>query len=131
MRRMALLLFWCSMGSSLLTAAPCTEEQKIDFLIQSVAKLEGSFVRNGEEHSPEAAAAHLRTKLTQAQKSWFAPPKKTWTARMFIEKLAARSSVSGKPYLIRPKGQAEVTAEAWLMERAEKCVAPETTAKKP
>lgn len=37
-------------------------------------------------------------KLKWVMNSWFAPDREEWTAEMFIEKLAPRSSLSGMPY---------------------------------
>jgi hypothetical protein len=70
-----------------------TEAQKIEALIAFVAKQEGTFMRNGSEHTPVEAAEHLRLKLKKAGKS-------IKTAQLFIDKLATGSSVTGKPYEI-------------------------------
>ena len=90
------------------------EKTKIEKLIKSVEGLEANFVRNGKEYPPKEAASHLKRKWERAMDSWFAPKKETWTAAMFIEKVAAESSLSGKPYLIKfPDGRTQ-TAKEWL-----------------
>jgi len=93
------------------------EENKINFLLSEVGQLEGVFIRNGTEHSPESAVAHLKMKLENAMNSWFAPKKDKWTAKMFIEKIASKSSLSGKPYQIRFKSGKIVNTGEWLHER--------------
>lgn len=74
-----------------------TEAQKIEKLIVFVASLpEATFIRNGEEHKAKDAAAHLRMKREKAGN-------RIKTAKDFIEKVASKSSFSGKPYQIRWK----------------------------
>jgi hypothetical protein len=72
-----------------------TEEQKINHLILFIAQLQGAtFIRNGDEHTPQKAAEHLKMKLEKAGS-------RIKTANNFIEKLASKSSVSGEAYMIR------------------------------
>ena len=77
------------------TSPALTERVKIERLIETVAKMDGAtFIRNGSEHSVKEAADHLRRK-------WQAAGSKISTAEQFIEHLASKSSLSGKPYQIR------------------------------
>ena len=96
------------------------EKIKINYLIGEIEQLDGVFIRNGNEHSPAAAAAHIRMKMKKAMESWFAPNQEQWTAEMFIEKIASRSSISGKPYKIKIKTGEIVEAGDWLYERLKK-----------
>ncbi|MEM1213617.1 MAG: DUF5329 domain-containing protein [Planctomycetota bacterium] len=77
-----------------------TETQKIERLIQGIADMpDALFIRNGSEHAADKAASHLRRK-------WDAAGDRITTAHDFIEHLASRSSMTGKPYHIRtPDGQ--------------------------
>lgn len=93
------------------------EEARIHYLINEIEQLEGVFIRNGKKHSPDKASAHIRMKLENAMRSWFAPDKDQWTAELFIEKIASKSSVSGKPYQIKFKTGQTVDAGDWLRER--------------
>lgn len=102
---------------STLTADWLKEKKKIDYLLSEVSKLEGKFVRNGSEHEASEAVKHLRMKLENAQDSWFAPDKEEWTAVMFIEKVASKSSLSGKKYLIKFKPDSLVETEIWLKQK--------------
>ena len=69
--------------------------------------------RNGTEYDGKAAAEHMRTK-------WKAAGSKIKTARDFIRLAASKSSVSGKPYLIRFTDGRKVESEKFLTERLEK-----------
>jgi hypothetical protein len=93
-----------------------TELEKIDSLLLTVKSSGVTFIRNGKEYTAREAYDHLRKKLDAAQRSWFAPPKSEWTARMFIEKIASRSSISGKPYRVRFKDGKTAEARVWLTE---------------
>ena len=98
------------------TTRPLSETQKIERLIQAVAELkDATFVRNGKEHSAPDAAKHMRDK-------WHAARKHIKTAEDFIEKAASRSSVSGKPYLIRFKDGREVESGTFLREELKKLI---------
>ncbi len=76
-----------------------SEAEKIEFLIESIASLEGAtFVRNGAEHSPAEAARHLRRKLESAGN-------RVQTVDDFITHLGSHSSFSRQPYrLVLPDG---------------------------
>lgn len=92
----------------LLAPAPAPEAQKIEALIQAVAGLQGAvFLRNGAEHTPQAAAEHLRLK-------WKNAGSRVKTAPDFIERCASGSSVSGQPYRIRLRDGRTVLARDWL-----------------
>jgi hypothetical protein len=74
-----------------------TEKLKIEYLIQSVEKLDGAkFYRNGLWYSPKEAADHLRLK-------WKNAGSRIKTARQFIDKIATESSMSGLAYKIKYK----------------------------
>jgi hypothetical protein len=106
----------------LLAAAPARadwndEKVRIDYLIHEVEQVQGSFIRNGREYMPAEAAAHLKMKLERAMGSWFAPDKDHWTAELFIETIASKSSISGKPYQIKFDTGQTVEARDWLRNR--------------
>ncbi|MCP4911983.1 MAG: DUF5329 domain-containing protein [Oligoflexia bacterium] len=91
------------------------EEKKISFLIKSVRESKITFIRNGEEHTSERAADHLQFKYTRASKMfWFFGPKTKITAKNFIEKIASKSSTTGKAYQVRLKDGTVMTTEKWL-----------------
>ena len=77
-------------------AAPAPHEQwRIDKLILFVEAQKGmKFVRNGTEYECNEAAKFLRGKLESMGDD-------IKTAREFIERIASKSSMSGKPYEVR------------------------------
>jgi hypothetical protein len=85
------------------------EEAKIMKLIEAVGNLpEGTeFIRNGESHTRQEAADHLRSKYNRAKK-------RIKSAADFIEHIASKSSLSGKDYLIKLPGEEPVTANEFF-----------------
>ena len=76
-----------------------SEAEKIESLIKAVEGLkDAKFVRNDVEYDAPDAAAHMRRK-------WEAGKEQIKTARDFIRHVASKSSISGKPYLIRFQGR--------------------------
>jgi len=71
------------------------EMARIDHLCDMVARSKGMhFVRNGTAYSSDDAATFLREKLK-------AMGDEVTTAEEFIDKIATKSSMSGKPYSVR------------------------------
>ncbi|TPG08225.1 hypothetical protein EAH75_00965 [Rhodanobacter glycinis] len=71
------------------------EQQKIAYLIESVATLQGAtFIRNGTEYDAKRAADHMRLKLRFAGS-------RVKTAEDFITYCGTGSSMSGIKYTIR------------------------------
>ena len=93
-----------------------SELQKIEALLELVKSSDVTFIRNGSEYTAKEADEHLRKKLKSARNSWFAPPKDQWTARLFIDKVASRSSISGRPYRVRFKDGKVIESRVWMME---------------
>ncbi len=107
-----LLSVWAlSAGSALLAedadSNQLTEEQKIQALIERVSASGAVFIRNGSEHSAEAAAAHMRMKLSRAGG-------RIKTAEHFIKYIATKSSFTGIHYRIRLPDGKEVKSADWL-----------------
>jgi len=76
-------------------APPPQEQSRIDRLIQLVeSRKDMKFVRNGTEYDAADAAKFLRGKLE-------AMGREVTTAREFIERIASKSSMSGKPYHVK------------------------------
>ncbi|PJZ84650.1 DUF5329 family protein [Leptospira harrisiae] len=104
---------------------PFTEEEKVEKLLKRVGTLQGSFIRNGESHTAEEAEKHLRYKLKEAKNSFFAPDPKEWTAKLFIEKIASKSFLSGTPYLIKSLEGKEIKSADWMyseLKKIESCL---------
>lgn len=107
-RHPAWMLLFAVFLTTLVFAAPLTEQQKIDALIHSIEVLpRAKFIRNGNAYDGAAAAEHL------AQKRRYAG-NRIKTANDFIVCCASRSSASGKPYQIRFDNGETMDAEVFL-----------------
>ncbi len=87
-----------------------SEEQKIAYLISSIGRLDAVFVRNDAEITPKEAMEHLSVKRKKAGNQ-------IKTANGFIAQLATKSSVSGKPYLIKFKDGRTETFASFLQKQ--------------
>lgn len=85
-------------------------EDEIDFLISTVGTGDCDFVRNGQRFSRRDARRHLQSKRRRNEHL-------IDSAEEFIEKIASGSITSGKPYLIRCKGQEDRPAGEWFAEQ--------------
>lgn len=90
-----LLLLFVLLLPVTLPAREPRQQQRIDYLIQSLSSLKGAvFIRNGKEYDAQAARDHLQKKLTHAGE-------RVKTAEEFIKYCASESSVTHQPYKIR------------------------------
>ncbi len=87
------------------------EQQKIDYLIDTVAALkQASFIRNGQAYDASHAAAHMRLKLRFAGS-------RVKTAEEFISYCATASSMSGIRYAIRFADGHTMDSAAFLQQK--------------
>ncbi len=76
-------------------SASLSESQKVQQLINCVRNMkEATFIRNGSSYTCQQAADHLQAK-------WEKHQQEVKTATNFIDALASKSGMSGKPYQIR------------------------------
>ncbi len=85
-------------------------ETEIEYLISTVGESGCTFVRNGSRHAAEDAASHMRLKYRRGKRY-------ATSAELFIERLASKSSMSGKPYLIDCPDSGAVPSGEWLTAR--------------
>jgi hypothetical protein len=79
----------------LAVARETREQQRIDFLLNSVETATGIvFIRNGSEYDGAAAAKHLRAKLAYVGE-------RVKTAEQFIQYCASESSMTHRKYTVR------------------------------
>ena len=98
-----------TLAALLPTQAEPAEVARIDALIKHVAELkDASFVRNGVAYDAATAAKFLKGK-------WDTQKNEIGTAEAFIEKVASKSSTTGKPYTIRFKDGKEVESRTYLL----------------
>ena len=89
------------------TTSPLSEDRKIQMLIKAIEKSDLTFERNGTDYPAVEAAKHLDDKRKHAGT-------RITTAKDFIDKVASRSSLSGKEYHVKSKDGKRVPAETWL-----------------
>jgi hypothetical protein len=100
------------MGMFPLVAAESLE-RTIDFLLHRIEAADATFIRNGQEHTPKEAVAHVRAKYEHFKKGIKTPED-------FIRLAATKSLVSGQPYLIRTRDGKEMPVNVWLSEELKK-----------
>ncbi len=81
-----------------ITQATTTSEIEIQHLLDFISQSDCVFIRNNSEYPAKEAREHLQTKYDYA-KRWVD------SAEQFIERIASKSSISGKPYEVRCRGQ--------------------------
>jgi hypothetical protein len=108
---LAMLIFF----SGISAYAHMSEEAKIDHLLASVKQMpEGTrFMRNGKEYGSGKAAEHLRMKYARGKKH-------AGTAKLFIENIASKSSLTGIEYRIRFVDGSTVTTREFFLEQLKK-----------
>ena len=101
---------------SIAWAAPSENDAiEIEHLLKYLAISDCTFDRNGKRYSGLQAADHLRGKYDYLLKKDLVT-----TAESFIELAASRSSVSGKPYLVRCGSAEPVESGAWFRAELER-----------
>jgi len=97
-------------------------DTEIDHLITTVGESGCTFIRNGSRHDAEDAASHMRLKYRRGKR--YAP-----TAELFIERLASKSSMTGRLYKIDCPGSEAVPSGDWLTARLQEYRAQASSAK--
>jgi hypothetical protein len=96
----------------IMPAIGADKELEIQRLLAMVAESPCTFARNGKTYSAENAAAHLAMKYSRGKKY-------AASTEQFIERLASKSSLSGRPYHIQCPGTAPQTSREWLTQKLE------------
>lgn len=89
------------------------ESAAIDHLISFVRESKLAFIRNGTVYDGPAAADHIVMKYAEVKG-------RMSTADEFIDDVASKSSLTGKPYMIRWPDQSLAPAADWLHEELKK-----------
>jgi hypothetical protein len=84
------------------------EDADIQYLFDFVAASGCTFIRNGSDNNPEAAADHLRLKYGRGKRH-------VNSAEQFIDRLASESSWTGKKYTVNCNGEIRESGR-WLHE---------------
>ena len=110
-RAVMIVLLLCLSISRPVVAQQDVEQQKINYLIASVAALkDASFIRNGSPYDAEQAASHMRLK-------WRMAGSRVKTAEDFIVYCATESSVTGSKYMIRFSDGRTVDSASFLRDK--------------
>lgn len=93
-------------------AAADDMSSEIEYLLSAIGTSECTFIRNGKRHTAVKAEAHLRMKYERGRRY-------ATSAETFIERLASKSSMTRRLYMIEcPGDEPEPTGE-WLTEQLE------------
>ena len=82
-------------------------DETIRYLLDFVSKSDCTFIRNGVPHNGREAASHFRAKYEH-----FVSEIKT--SEDFIQMSAAKSMVTGKPYLVKTTDGTVIPCAEWL-----------------
>jgi hypothetical protein len=99
-------LIFLSMSAGQLLAAESLDDS-IKFLLDYVAKSDATFIRNGQKHTPQEAANHIKAKYEHFKSEIKTPED-------FIRLAASKSLLTGKPYLVRAPDGKEIRLDVWL-----------------
>ena len=107
MRQLLVSIFTCMLTVAIALALDSQTKAEIDELITYVQTSGVRFIRSGKEYSGIEAADHLRRKLAAAGD-------RVKTTDDFINGIASKSYLNGKPYLVKfADGHTQLTRE-WL-----------------
>ena len=85
-------------------------QAEIAALLAAVGASGCTFIRNDEPGTATAARAHLERKYRYARR-------KLDSTEDFIERVASKSSRSGRPYLVECPGKPQQPTREWLFDR--------------
>jgi hypothetical protein len=107
MRHLLTSLFTLLLTSAIALGLDAQTQAEVDELIAFVRAADVRFIRNGKEYSGPEGADHLRDKLSKAGD-------RVKTTDDFINGIASKSFLSGKPYLVKfADGHTQPTGD-WL-----------------
>ena len=96
-------------------AAPVDSQAEVSYLLGYIESSGCEFYRNGSTFDAARAAAHLRDKYAA-----LGAIGKSGTAEAFIDKVASRSSFTGRIYEVRCAGQERMWTAPWLRDVLER-----------
>jgi hypothetical protein len=122
---LALLLLLVATAGAVAAPPPIQVRAEIDALMAGLQASGCEFNRNGSWYRAPEAKAHLLKKLNYLQgRTTIA------STEQFIELAASKSSMSGRPYLVRCADSAPVESRVWLMHRLKSLRAPNASSPK-
>ncbi|WP_242101595.1 DUF5329 domain-containing protein [Lysobacter sp. M2-1] len=110
MRSILLLLLVLMSGAAMAQQSlPPSASREIEQLFLALEQSHCQFYRNGSWHAAEEASVHLRRKYNYLVKKGLAS-----SAEVFIDRAASKSSMSGKPYLVKCGSATPVESKQWF-----------------
>ncbi|HEV2965357.1 MAG TPA: DUF5329 family protein [Chthoniobacterales bacterium] len=88
-------------------------DDSINYLLDYVANSNATFIRNGQTHTPQEAASHIKAKYEHFKNEIKTP-------QDFIRLSASKSLLTGQPYLVRTKDGKEIQLSVWLTDALQK-----------
>lgn len=108
MKTSFIIFVWMLISHGVQTVATAAEtDPAIQFLLEYVKRSAVVFIRNGKEHTPDEAVAHMQKKYDYYKD-------KIHTPEEFIRYAATKSMVSGKAYQVRTGAGKIVPCSTWL-----------------
>lgn len=93
-------------------ATGLTEQQKIDTLLDTMAKSDIVFIRHEKEFTAEQGKQFLVDKMHNTEP-------KVSTAKGFIKDVASKGKITGQPFFIKTKDGKKVQSEQWFTQQLE------------
>ncbi|HTH55385.1 MAG TPA: DUF5329 family protein [Cyclobacteriaceae bacterium] len=114
MKKFWILFLWIGLSQSIfLFGQTDLEKKKIDFLLHQIEQLKAAkFWRNGISYSPVEAVDYLRMKM-----NWNDRARPIKSAKDFIERIASKSTISGKPYFIQMADGKRIETKVFLEQK--------------
>jgi hypothetical protein len=109
--------FWIALmvvafASSQIARAESLDES-INYLFDYIAHSGVTFIRNGQDHTPQEAVNHIKAKYEHFKSEIKTPED-------FIRLSASKSLLTGQPYLIRTRDGKEMPLDVWLTDALKK-----------
>ena len=82
-------------------------DETIAYLLDYVSKSDCTFIRNGESHTGVEASGHLNAKYNYFKSAIKSPED-------FIQMVATKSTLTGKPYLVKTIDGTVISCADWL-----------------
>ncbi len=97
-----------------LVASPSTEivYNEVSALLQALGTSQCEFFRNGSWYDSEKAESHLQRKLDYVKRKDLLS-----SVDAFVDQAASRSSMTGKPYLVRCPGHEAQPSTDWFKQK--------------
>jgi hypothetical protein len=114
MRMLPAIVLALASSVALGQAPPDAAQKEIAGLFSRLEHSTCQFNRNGSWYDPKQASDHLRQKY-----DWLVRRHLVTTTESFIDLAASKSSMSGKPYLVRCGGEPAIESKAWVSHELE------------